>query len=115
MGGEVLERIEPSAELVDVHSVERLSGLAQDEIAGGPGARTGEVACQEPLRRPRAEAANRRQAGPDLVIVEGMQRVQIELVAGEAEHVLRLPVREAKCEQLVLGPGRDALTSRERV
>ena len=46
-----------------------LGRLAQHEVAGGPRARAGEVAGEEPFGRPRAEPAQRRDARAHLVVV----------------------------------------------
>ena len=70
MRGEVLERVEAAAELVHVETVEDGGRLAQAEVAGGPRARAREVAGEEPLGRPRAEAAERRDRGAHLVVAE---------------------------------------------
>ena len=62
------------------------------------------MAGEEPLGRPRAEAADRDQPGADLVVVSSRERVEIDRIAGEAEHVLGFAVREAEREQLFLVP-----------
>ena len=71
MRREVLEGVEAVAQLVHVQTVEDLHRLAQAEVAGGPRARAREVAREEPLRRPGAEPANRRELRPNTASPSG--------------------------------------------
>ncbi len=67
---QVLEGMKLRAELVHIDTVETLGRLAEREVAGRPGVRAGEVAREEPLGRPRAEAALRGDRHAHLVVVE---------------------------------------------
>ena len=114
MRREVLEGVESRAELVHIDTVETLGRLAEREVADGPRAWPGEMASEEPLRRPWAEPAERRDPRADLVVVELCQAVEVEVAAREADRVLGLQPREPDLEQLFLpGPG-DAFARRER-
>ena len=73
--GQVLERLESRAHRAHLRgrergavSVERLDRLAQAEVAGRPGARPREVAREEPVDRPLADAADRLQLALDLLV-----------------------------------------------
>src|SRR5207249_2668155 len=86
---------------------------AQGQVAPRPGVRAGQVAGEEPLRRPRAEAAQRDDPGADLVVVELAQRVEVDDAAREAEHILLLPPREAECDEVAVAELRGAVARRE--
>ena len=101
LGGEVLERIEAAAERVHIRTVEEMGRLAQDEVAGGPRTRTGEVAGEEPLGRPGAEAAYRRQASTHLIVGGVRERAEVEVGPSEPDDVLGLAPRVAKRDELV--------------
>jgi len=114
VGTEILERIEAGTELGHLDTVEVPGSLAQHQVARGPRSRAGEVACEEPLRRPGAEPALPGDALSDLVVVQSCERSKVELASGEANGVLGLAVGEANREELVLVRSGDALACRER-
>ena len=77
--------------------------------------RAREVAREEPVGRPLAEAAERDEPGGHLLVRQRRELVEIEVAPRQPDHVLRLPVREADREQLVLGRLGNPLAGRERV
>ena len=83
VGGQVLERVEARAELGHLDTVEIVGRLAEREVAGGPRARPREVAREEPLGGPRAEAAQRGDPRAHLVVVERGEPVEVEVAARE--------------------------------
>ncbi|HSO01546.1 MAG TPA: hypothetical protein VLS46_03370 [Gaiellaceae bacterium] len=74
-----------------------------------------EVAGEEPVRGPLPQAANRHEPRRHLLVGQALELAEVEVAAGEAEHVLGLARREAGGEQLVHGRGGDALALREGV
>src|SRR5581483_9960225 len=77
MSGEVLEGIEALADLAHVDlTIEGGHRLAQAEVAPGPGTRPREVAGEEPVRRPLAEAALRDDLRAHLLVGELAQRLE---------------------------------------
>ena len=102
VGREVLEGGEPGADGLHVLSVEPRDRLLQRQVARRPRGRPREVARQEPLRRPRAEAAPGDDRRPHLVVGQRGERVEVEVGAGEVEHVRGLGAREAEREEVVL-------------
>src|SRR6185437_16900849 len=106
---------EAAAELVHVETVEELGRLAHAEVARRPRARARQVPREEPLGRPRAEAPQRHDAGPHLVVVEPREPAEVDLGAGEPDHVLRLAAREAERDELGLVRTRNALPRGECV
>ena len=111
---QVLERMELRAELVHVDTVEIERRLAEHEVAGRPGVRPGEVAREEPLGGPRAEAALRGDRRAHLVVGQQRERVEVDVAPRERDRVLRLAVGEADGEELVLARGGDPRAGRER-
>ena len=60
--------MESRGELMHVDTVETECGLAEREVARGPRVTAGEVAREEPLRGPRAEASLRGDAGANRLV-----------------------------------------------
>jgi len=117
VGREVLEGVEALAEGADVScfEVERDDGLAQREVAGRPGARAREVAGEEPVGRPFAEAANGHEPGLHLVVGKTGQPLELDRACGQAEDVLGLAPREAEHDEVFLAGAPEPLRGRERV
>src|SRR5947208_1746135 len=68
--------------------------LAQPDVADGPGARSREVAREEPLRRPLADSAQLDEARLHLFVGKRREPVEVNVGAREADDVLRLAARE---------------------
>ena len=104
MGGEILEGVEAGAEAADIRDVtiEEPYGLAQHEVARGPGVRPAEVAGEEPVGRPLADPAKGDERRFHLVVRERREGVEVELGAGERDRVLGLASREADRDELGL-------------
>ena len=115
MSGEILERIEARAELVYIATVEEIDRLAQGEVTDRPRARPREVAAEEPFGRPGPEPAHCDEARPDLVVGQQMKPFEVEIVAGEADHVLGLAPREAELDELRLVGSGNPRPGRERI
>src|SRR5947208_266160 len=92
VGGQVLEGSEPCADRAHVliRTIERGDGLAQSEVAPRPGLRPREVAREEPVGGPLAEAALRDELRLHLLVRQTGERGEVEVAPGEAEDVLRL-------------------------
>ena len=73
------------------------------------------MAREEPVGRPDAKAADRRDPRLHLVVRKGGELGEVELCPGDADHVLGLAPREAEREQLVLLRASHAFARRERV
>src|SRR5262249_38431402 len=111
---QVLKGLEACARRADVDvTIERAHGLAHGEVSGRPGARAAEVAREEPVGGPLAEAAQRGQLRLHLVVGEKRQRLEVEVGAREPDHVLGLAPGEAEREELLFGRRRDPLTRGE--
>ena len=100
---------------VSALAVEARDGLAHGEVAGGPRLGTAEVAGEEPVRRPLADAGQGRELRLDLVVRQSGQRRQVEATAREADDVRRLSPRETERCQLAGLRERQALSGRKRV
>src|SRR3954469_1213959 len=115
VGGEILERVEALARLLDVEAtIEIRHRLAEGEVTPRPGVRPGEVPAEEPLRRPLAETPDGDDPRPHLVVGQVAQRLEIEVAAGEPEHVLLLAPREAERHEISLAELGRARPRRER-
>ena len=113
MSGQVLERMQSRTEIGHSDTVEILGRLAERQVACGPGMRPGEVAREEPLGGPRAEAAHLRDPRAHVVVVERRQAGEVEVAAREADRVLGLAPREPDLDQLLLARVGDPLAGRK--
>ena len=103
MRGQVLERIEAGADVLDLLSrqwaavtIEVRDHLPQGEITCGPGARPTEVAGEEPVRRPLPDPRQCDERCLDLVVRQVGECAEVEAGAGEREDVVGLPPRVAQ-------------------
>src|SRR6266545_7513811 len=113
---EVLERLEAVADRAHIDlTIEGAHRPAQADVAGRPGARSRQVAREEPVGSPLAEAAQRGQLRLDLLVRQRGQTLEVEVGTGEADQVLGFATREADGDDLVLGRPRDPLAGRKRV
>jgi hypothetical protein len=111
---QVLEGLEPRARCADIDvTIERAHRLAQRQVARRPGVRTAEVAGEEPVRGPLAEAADRDEPLLHLFVWEESEIFKVEVGAREPDDVLGFAPREPERNELLLGRRRYALSARK--
>ena len=117
MRRQVLEGLEALAEGPDVlgFRIEGPHRLREREVAGRPGAWAREVAREEPVRGPLAEATELDEPRLDLLVGKARKLLEVGRGRGEAGDVLGLAAREAERDQLLLARAGQPASRREGI